>query len=86
MARELGSLVDQRALSPLLIAGKTYREAMVLLGWPYGRVSEAARAIKGMDSDSRDGRSLRGRHVEARARTLAALKAEIAAYRERIAR
>ena len=85
MKRELGSVADQRALSPLLIEGKTYREAMVLLGWPYGRVSEAARAIKGMDSDSRDGRSLRGRHVEARARTMAALKVEIAAYRARIA-
>lgn len=59
MRRELGSTADQRELSPLLIAGHTYREAMALLGWPYGRVSEAARAIKGLDSDAVAGRRRR---------------------------
>ena len=79
MRKELGSTQDQRRLSPLLTEGKTYREAMVALGWTYGRVSEAARAIKGLDSDSTTGRSRRDAAKVKRARVAESLRAHLRA-------
>ncbi|WP_279482235.1 hypothetical protein [Aureimonas sp. SK2] len=79
MRRELGSVGDQRELSPLLVAGHTYRECMRLLGWPYGRVSEAARAIKGLDSDAVAGRRRRDDARVKRARVTESLRQHLRA-------
>lgn len=64
--RDLGSKRDQDTLRPLLIEGRSFREAMRLLGWTFARVSEASRAINGQPSDTREGREGRQRKGVAR--------------------
>lgn len=88
---KLGSKRDQEVIRPLLVAGRSYRDCADLLGWKYGRVSEAARATMGMPSDSRDGRTLRARSPRAqspfakRLAVLAALRASVEARRASVA-
>lgn len=57
-----GSAADVAVIADLVFEkGFKYREAAAFLGWTYSRVSEAARAYKGMESDNRGGRDARGR-------------------------